>query len=159
MFDFNDEEYIKRCIDNRAAEGIVIPIYIDIYGEKYRIDELDENIDNISKHYFPGILKVGFGCLISALDKCSFRVSWMTEVSILKCIETFDTENNIDVNYFVFETNGLLGDTEMHNQVSYYIDMIRDALSEKVKEYKDEMKQKMIEMEKDKEKENNIDSE
>lgn len=142
MFDINDEKYIKRCIDNRVEGGIVIPVYIDIYGKKYRIDEIDDNMDDISKNYFPGILKVGFGCLVSSVDKYSFRVSWMSEVSILKGMTIFDQEKNIDVNYFVFETNGLLGETDMHMQVEYYINMLREVLDEKVKIYKDNMKEK-----------------
>lgn len=140
MFDINNDEYIKRCIDNRVEGGIVIPIYVDVYGVKYRIDEIMDHIPDIANNFYPGILKVGFGCLVCSLDKFSFPVRCMTEVSMLKCIETFDEVKNVDVNYFVFETNGLLGEDELHIQVGYYIDMIGESLNAKVKEYKEEMR-------------------
>ena len=136
-----DRSWIKTVVDMRDADAIVIPLYIQIYGKKYSI--LDMN--SIKKRFAPSAFKIGYGTADSMFMKNSFPVNRINEFDLIDTFYEYDSENDINVRYTVFES-GDVDDTES-NKLNEEIHMYFDLLFNNVKENVDAYFKSLIESE------------
>lgn len=131
MFDIDDKDRIQYLIGKRKEGAVITPLYINQYGTRYELTELDQIHD-----YCPGALKIGFGGCDSILEKKPFPMKSIYEVDVVSVFTNHDEVKNIDVKYIVFETTGIEGDGELYEQVGVYVDMLNEYIEKSVKEYK-----------------------
>ena len=138
MFDINDNEKIKRYINKRKDDMIIIPMYVSLYNERYDICELDKITE-----YSPSALKVGFGSCMSVIEKNPFPRGYMYLVDIQTIFKEFDEVKNIDISYITFESSTVSGDNKICKEINYYFEIIEEYIREHVKEYKKKLVENM----------------
>lgn len=128
-----DRNWIRTVVDMRDADAIVIPLYIQIYGKKYSI--LDMN--SIKKRFAPSAFKIGYGTADSMFMKNSFPVNRINEFDLIDTFYEYDSENDINVRYTVFES-GDVDDTEsnkLNEEIHMYFDLLFNNVKENVDAY------------------------
>lgn len=140
MFDIDNHELIQSLIGKRKEGAIITPLYINQYGQRYELTELDQIHD-----YCPGTLRIGFGSSNSALEKNPFPMSSVYEVDVISVFTVHDEVKNIDVKYIVFETTGLDGDSDLCEQIKVYSDILNEYIDKSVKEYKKSLIESLLE--------------
>lgn len=99
MFDIDNHEKIMELISAKHPDAYVIPIYVQLYHERYGIDELKE-----VKQFNPAGFRVGFGAKISMFDKHSFPPDKMFAYEIETVFSHFNDKLNTDEKFVVFST-------------------------------------------------------
>ena len=99
MFDIDNHEKIMELISAKHPDAYVIPIYVQLYHERYGIDELKE-----VKQFNPAGFRVGFGAKISMFDKHSFPSDKMFAYEIETVFSHFNEKLNTDEKFVVFST-------------------------------------------------------
>lgn len=132
-FMLEDRNWIRTVVDMRDTDAIVIPLYIQIYGKKYSI--LDMN--SIKKRFAPSAFKIGYGTADSMFMKNSFPVNRINEFDLIDTFYEYDSENDINVRYTVFES-GDVDDTEsnkLNEEIHMYFDLLFNNVKENVDAY------------------------
>ena len=140
-FMLEDRNWIRTVVDMRDGDAIVIPLYIQIYGKKYSI--LDMN--SIKKRFAPSAFKIGYGTADSMFMKNSFPVNRINEFDLIDTFYEYDSENDINVRYTVFESGDV--DDNESNKLNEEIHMYFDLLFNNVKENVDAYFKSLIESE------------
>ena len=135
---FNDREYIKRLVNLRDDDEIVIPLYIQIYGKKYSLFELDD----IKLRFTPSAFKIGFCTADSMFMKNSFPVSRIRDFDIVDVFTEYVDEDNIVIRYTVFESGDVEVDDKftdnekrVYDQIHSYFDMLYTHVRDQVDEH------------------------
>ena len=128
-----DRNWIKTVVDMRDADAIVIPLYIQIYGKKYSI--LDMN--SIKKRFAPSAFKIGYGTADSMFMKNSFPVNRINEFDLVDTFYEYDSENDINVRYTVFESGDVddIESNKLNQEIHMYFDLLFNNVKENVDAY------------------------
>lgn len=122
MFDIENNELIMRLIDMREDNEIIIPLYVQVYGKRYSILEMDE----ITVRFTEGAFKVGFGTADALFMKNSFPTNRASEFDVINVFTSYDDNMDRNIRYMVFETGDV--DTEandtLRDQVHEYYQML-----------------------------------
>jgi hypothetical protein len=132
-FMLEDRNWIKTVVDMRDADAIVIPLYIQIYGKKYSI--LDMN--SIKKRFAPSAFKIGYGTADSMFMKNSFPVNRINEFDLIDTFYEYDSENDINVRYTVFESGDIddIESNKLNQEIHMYFDLLFNNVKENVDAY------------------------
>jgi hypothetical protein len=132
-FMLEDRNWIKTVVDMRDADAIVIPLYIQIYGKKYSI--LDMN--SIKKRFAPSAFKIGYGTADSMFMKNSFPVNRINEFDLIDTFYEYDSENDINVRYTVFESGDVddIESNKLNQEIHMYFDLLFNNVKENVDAY------------------------
>lgn len=130
----DDYDLMKRVIDSRSPEHYLIPLYINLFGKKYAILDLDNIINSVPKSSF----KVGFGTSHSVVgNHKNFPTGQMY---LYNCEDTFkytDEETSIDTHYFILEESYMTGDSPVEQEINMWIDCLFNKVEDNVKRYKE----------------------
>lgn len=128
-----DRNWIRTVVDMRDADTIVIPLYIQIYGKKYSI--LDMN--SIKKRFAPSAFKIGYGTADSMFMKNSFPVNRINEFDLIDTFYEYDSENDINVRYTVFESGDVddIESNKLNQEIHMYFDLLFNNVKENVDAY------------------------
>ena len=103
---FNLEDYqIEKVINNRGEGMYLMPLYVNIDGTKYAIDELNK-INQLCE----SSLKIGYGSIISYKDIFSidynFIVNHFLNIHFWRSDDIIDSNNALPLDTYVyFETS------------------------------------------------------
>ena len=114
---FENKEYIKNIVSMRDDGEIVIPLYIQIYGQKYSLLELD----TIKKRFSRSVFKVGFATADAFFMNNSFPVNRINEFNLIQNLQL----NNVDV-----EDND-----KLNEEIHMYFDILFNNVKERVDSY------------------------
>ena len=147
MFFTEDHELIRRIIDNKDFNKILIPLYVKIFNRTYGITELDD-ITDFSKFSF----KVGFG----SKNNMTFPKSNNFPLGQLQCfynptlINYFDEETQLHTTYVVFESD-VINEDERRDielrliyEVNEYVSLLSNYIESHVAKLKRERIQEML---------------
>lgn len=121
MFDLENHELITKLVNMRDDGEYVIPLYVQVYGKRYGILELDQITDRFTRNIF----KVGFGVSNGLFVKDSFPPYELEYFNVVKSFICHDEETGADVCTSVIET----GDVAM------YMDRASDPLRGQISDY------------------------
>ena len=138
---FENKEYIKNIVSMRDDGEIVIPLYIQIYGQKYSLLELD----TIKKRFSRSVFKVGFATADAFFMNNSFPVNRINEFNLINSFTEYDESMNRNIRYTVFESGDV--DVEDNDKLNEEIHMYFDLLFNNVKERVDAYFKSLIEQE------------
>lgn len=135
---FEDKDMMKSLIDSRDSKYYFMPLYINLFGKKYAILDIDNIIQSVPKSSF----KIGFGTSHSVIgNKMNFPTGQMY---LYNCAESFkytDDETGVDTHYFVLEETYMNDDeSSINKEINMWIDCLFDKVDEHVKEYKKSLK-------------------
>ena len=138
---FENKEYIKNIVSMRDDGEIVIPLYIQIYGQKYSLLELD----TIKKRFSRSVFKVGFATADAFFMNNSFPVNRINEFNLINSFTEYDESMNRNIRYTVFESGDV--DVKDDDKLNEEIHMYFDILFNNVKEHVDAYFKSLIEQE------------
>ena len=138
---FENKEYIKNIVSMRDDGEIVIPLYIQIYGQKYSLLELD----TIKKRFSRSVFKVGFATADAFFMNNSFPVNRINEFNLINSFTEYDESMNRNIRYTVFESGDV--DVKDNDKLGEEIHMYFDLLFNNVKERVDAYFKSLIEQE------------
>lgn len=135
----NDKDKIKKIIDMREDDEIVIPLYVQINGKRYEILEMD----NINVRFNPYTFNVGFGTSDSLFIKNSFPVNRINEFKLIEGFNVQDEDTLANIRYTIFESgyiDNVKDDDVLGNNINKYFECLYD----KCKEYSDNYFKELI---------------
>jgi len=138
---FENKEYIKNIVSMRDDGEIVIPLYIQIYGQKYSLLELD----TIKKRFSRSVFKIGFATADAFFMNNSFPVNRINEFNLINSFTEYDESMNRNIRYTVFESGDV--DVKDNDKLGEEIHMYFDLLFNNVKERVDAYFKSLIEQE------------
>lgn len=126
----------------RKGNKIVMPLYVNIDGSKYKLLELDERIHSVTRRGF----KVGFGCINSMGKHTNF-----TNTELLQYFQNvnmfthFDYDTNITSYYYTFESDSEtakmlideFGEKTILNEIILYDERLFEHVSDIVQKYRE----------------------
>lgn len=164
MYNPKDYDEIKRIIDAKRPDGYVIPLYVQLYNDRYAITEI-----NSITSFNPAAFRIGFGAKKSILDRCSFPECMSKYYSIEDSFVVNDPDTQVSEVYLIFsiatpdhipednevtsgsesvaERGGHLNvetfknlpfqiDPDVMKQVSYYYNMLKDFLNTQYQQHR-----------------------
>lgn len=135
----NDKDKIKKIIDMREDDEIVIPLYVQINGKRYEILEMDK----INVRFNPYTFNVGFGTSDSLFIKNSFPVNRISEFKLIEGFNVQDEDTLANIRYTIFESgyiDNVKDDDVLGNNINKYFECLYD----KCKEYSDNYFKELI---------------
>lgn len=99
MFDRNDHDSIRKTIDSKKPDAYVIPVYVQIYKDAYKITELKE-----IKQFNPAGFRVGFGAKKSIFDKHSLPECMLRYYTLEDSFVYHNEDKQTDDVYMIFST-------------------------------------------------------
>lgn len=135
----NDKDKIKKIIDMREDDEIVIPLYVQINGKRYEILEMDK----INVRFNPYTFNVGFGTSDSLFIKNSFPVNRIHEFQLIESFNVQDEDTLANIRYTIFESgyiDNVKDDDVLGNNINKYFECLYD----KCKEYSDNYFKELI---------------
>ena len=135
----NDKDKIKKIIDMREDDEIVIPLYVQINGKRYEILEMDK----INVRFNPYTFNVGFGTSDSLFIKNSFPVNRINEFKLIEGFNVQDEDTLANIRYTIFESgyiDNVKDDDVLGNNINKYFECLYD----KCKEYSDNYFKELI---------------
>ena len=138
-FMFYDKEYVKKLVNMRDDDKIVIPLYIQIFGKKYSLLQLDA----VKKRFSKNIFKVGYATADALFMNNSFPVNRIGEFDLIDTFTEYDTDMERNIRYTVFESGDV--DVKEDNELDNEIHMYFDCLFNRVKSHVDEHFKSLIE--------------
>ena len=138
---FYDKEYVKKLVNMRDDDKIVIPLYIQIFGKKYSLLQLDV----VKKRFSKNIFKVGYATADALFMNNSFPVNRIGEFDLIDTFTEYDTDMERNIRYTVFESGDV--DVKEDNELDNEIHMYFDCLFNRVKSHVDEHFKSLIEQE------------
>ena len=131
---FDDKEWIKKLVNMRDEDQIVIPLYVQIYGKKYSLLELD----TIKVRFSEGAFKIGYGTADSLFMPNSFPINRIRDFDVITVFTEYDNEKDRTIRYMVFESGNIdLPDVEEKDKLSEEICSCFDMLYTHVKDVVD----------------------
>jgi hypothetical protein len=131
---FDDKEWIKKLVNMRDEDQIVIPLYVQIYGKKYSLLELD----TIKVRFSEGAFKIGYGTADSLFMPNSFPINRIRDFDVITVFTEYDNEKDRTIRYMVFESGNIdLPDVEEKDKLSEEICSYFDMLYTHVKDVVD----------------------
>lgn len=128
MFDFDNKEWIMKIVNMRDEDQIIIPLYVQIYGKKYSLLELDQ----IKVRFVEGAFKVGYGTADALFMPNSFPVNRVRDFDIINVFTEYDNVKDRTIRYMTFESGDV--DVKEDNKLDEQIHMYFEALFNRVKE-------------------------
>ena len=128
MFDFDNKEWIMKIVNMRDEDQIIIPLYVQIYGKKYSLLELDQ----IKVRFVEGTFKVAYGTADSLFMPNSFPVNRVRDFDIINVFTEYDNVKDRTIRYMTFESGDV--DVKEDNKLDEQIHMYFEALFNRVKE-------------------------
>lgn len=130
---FENKEYIKNIVSMRDDDEIVIPLYIQIYGQKYSLLELD----TIKKRFSRSVFKVGFATADAFFMNNSFPVNRINEFNLINSFTEYDESMNRNIRYTVFESGDMdvEDDDKLNEEIHMYFDILFNNVKERVDAY------------------------
>lgn len=122
MFDIENNDLIRKLIDMREENEIIIPLYVQVYNKRYSILEMDD----ITVRFTEGVFKVGFGTADALFMKNSFPTNRASEFDVINIFTIYDDSMDRNVRYMVFETGDVDNDAldTLKDQVHKYYRML-----------------------------------
>lgn len=140
MFDLTDEENIINLINAKRQDNLVIPLYVSVYGNPYSILEI-KDINNCT----PSAFKVGFGASNKTMfSNERFPVERLVEFQNVKIFNRFNEEQQVNTNYFMFESSGIdeVKESQIGIEINGYISMLLEYVMTNVEKKRKERIQK-----------------
>lgn len=133
---FDDKNWIMDIINRRDDDMIVIPLYVQIYGKRFSILELDK----INKRFDTGSFKVAYGTADALFMSNSFPVERARDFDVVTVFTEYDNEKDRRVRYMVFECGDVDVDVDEENPdtLNSQIHSYYEALYNRVKKIVDE---------------------
>lgn len=132
---FDDKEWIKKLVNMRDEDQILIPLYVQIYGKKYSLLELD----TIKVRFSEGAFKIGYGTADSLFMPNSFPINRIHDFDVITVFTEYDNEKDRTIRYMVFESGNIdLSDAEEKDKLSEEICSCFDMLYTHVKDVVDD---------------------
>ena len=128
MFDFDNKEWIMKIVNMRDEDQIIIPLYVQIYGKKYSLLELDQ----IKVRFVEGTFKVAYGTADALFMPNSFPVNRVRDFDIINVFTEYDNVKDRTIRYMTFESGDV--DVKEDNKLDEQIHMYFEALFNRVKE-------------------------
>lgn len=128
MFDFDNKEWIMKIVNMRDEDQIIIPLYVQIYGKKYSLLELDQ----IKVRFVEGAFKVAYGTADALFMPNSFPVNRVRDFDIINVFTEYDNVKDRTIRYMTFESGDV--DVKEDNKLDEQIHMYFEALFNRVKE-------------------------
>lgn len=128
-----NRDWIKSLINMRDEDVVIIPLYIQIYGQKYSLLNLDE----IKKRFSPSAFKIGYGTADAWFMKNSFPVNRINDFDLIDTFNEYDTDNERNIRYTVFESGDVdvvEGDS-LTEEIHMYFDLLFNNVKERVDAY------------------------
>ena len=127
---FEDKEYIKNIVGMRDDDEIVIPLYIQIYGKKYSLLELD----TIKKRFSSSAFKVGYATADALFMDNSFPVNRIGEFDLINTFTEYDESMERQIRYTVFESGDVdvKEDDKLGEEIHMYFDCLFNNVRERV---------------------------
>lgn len=116
MFDIDNHEMIMQMISAKHPDAYVIPLYVQLYRDRYSITELKQ-----IKQFNPAGFRVGFGARVSIFDKRSFPSDKMFAYEIETVFSHFNENKNADEKFVVFSTTIVKEETPTEDEKSIFI--------------------------------------
>lgn len=138
---FEDKDYIKNIVGMRDDDAIVIPLYIQIYGQKYSLLELD----TIKKRFSRSAFKVGYATADALFMNNSFPVNRIGEFDLVNTFTEYDESMERQIRYTVFESGDV--DVKEDDKLGEEIHMYFECLFNNVRERVDAHFKSLIEQE------------
>lgn len=125
MFDMNDKEKIMKLINMRDEDQIIIPLYVQIYGKRYSILELND----IKVRFTEGAFKIGYGTADALFMTNAFPIKRIHDFDIISVFTEYDDDTNRAIRYMVFESGNIdLPDVDENDKLSEEICACFDML-------------------------------
>ena len=132
MFDLTNVEFIKKVIDSRDDNMLIIPLYVKIYHNTYSLIDLPD-----IREYNPASFKVGFGTSIGLEIKNSFPNNHLLDMDVIHIIRDVDKDTGVISKYLIFESDDVDGNEDiLFNQIHQYVTMIKDRCNMYYTKYK-----------------------
>jgi hypothetical protein len=128
MFDFDNKEWIMKIVNMRDEDQIIIPLYVQIYGKKYSLLELDQ----IKVRFVEATFKVAYGTADALFMPNSFPVNRVRDFDIINVFTEYDNVKDRTIRYMTFESGDV--DVKEGNKLDEQIHMYFEALFNRVKE-------------------------
>lgn len=127
---FEDKEWIKNIVNMRDEDEIVIPLYVQIYGKKYSLLELD----TIKKRFSPSAFKIGYGTADALFMKNSFPTNRVRDFDVITVFMEYDSVNERQIRYMVFETGDVdvVEEDTLSKQIHTYFEVLFNNVQERV---------------------------
>lgn len=128
-----NRDWIKNLVNMRDEDTIIIPLYIQIYGQKYSLLNLDE----IKKRFSPSAFKIGYGTADAWFMKNSFPVNRINDFDLIDTFNEYDAKNERNIRYTVFESGDVdvvEGDS-LSEEIHMYFDLLFNNVKERVDAY------------------------
>lgn len=128
-----NRDWIKNLVNMRDEDVVIIPLYIQIYGQKYSLLDLDE----IKKRFSPSAFKIGYGTADAWFMKNSFPVNRINDFDLIDTFNEYDSENERNIRYTVFESGDVdvvEGDA-LTEEIHMYFDLLFNNVKERVDAY------------------------
>lgn len=130
---FEDKDYIKNIVGMRDDDAIVIPLYIQIYGQKYSLLELD----TIKKRFSRSAFKVGYATADALFMNNSFPVNRIGEFDLVNTFTEYDESMERQIRYTVFESGDVdvKEDDKLGEEIHMYFECLFNNVRERVDAY------------------------
>lgn len=133
IFMLENRDWVKSLINMRDDDVVIIPLYIQIYGQKYSLLNLDE----VKKRFSPSAFKIGYGTADAWFMKNSFPVNRINDFDLIDTFNEYDVENERNIRYTVFESGDvdvIEGDS-LTEEIHMYFDLLFNNVKERVDAY------------------------
>lgn len=127
---FEDKDYIKNIVGMRDDDAIVIPLYIQIYGQKYSLLELD----TVKKRFSRSAFKVGYATADALFMNNSFPVNRIGEFDLVNTFTEYDASMERQIRYTVFESGDVdvKEDDKLGEEIHMYFECLFNNVRERV---------------------------
>jgi hypothetical protein len=117
-----------KIVNMRDEDQIIIPLYVQIYGKKYSLLELDQ----IKVRFVEATFKVAYGTADALFMPNSFPVNRVRDFDIINVFTEYDNVKDRTIRYMTFESGDV--DVKEDNKLDEQIHMYFEALFNRVKE-------------------------
>ena len=131
---FDDRNWIMDIINRRDDDQVIIPMYVQIYGKKFSILELDK----INKRFDKGSFKVAYGTADALFMPNSFPTERARDFDVITVFTEYDNDKERSIRYMVFECGDVDVDEENPNPLNVEIHGYYEALYNHVKKIVDD---------------------
>lgn len=141
MFNMEDKQLIKRIIDSREPENILIPVYLAIGNKKYSLLETNK-ILSCSQSIF----KIGFGTSINVFIHNKFDKRELINMHAFNSFTEFDEDKQLATEYLTFESGDIPSDDKkIYNEINDWYFLLFDYVMEIVNKNRKELIKKSME--------------
>lgn len=124
----NDRELIERFINMREDDELVIPMYVNLYGKYYAVNELDK----IKVRFTPASFKIGFGTADALFMNNSFPTHRISEFDFVDVFNVYDSNKERNIRYTIFESSDVevKEDDKLTNEIHKWFEILFNHVKE-----------------------------